>query len=93
MEKTSPKVKKWYYIPIYHSSKCNIKNFLIRNNLVSGFQNVNKPKNDKGIYFAFLESSNVNCSEKIKQHLEEAEKRNAIIKGVFYMYFLEVMMN
>ena len=41
------------------------------------------------MYFAFLESSNDNCSEMIKQHLKVAEKRCAIIKGVFYMYSLE----
>ena len=54
-----------------------MSDFLIRNNLVRGFQNVNKPKNDKGIYFAFLDSPNVNCSEKIKHHLELAEKKKS----------------
>ena len=57
-----------------------MSDFLIRNNLVRGFQNVNKPKNDKGIYFAFLDSPNVNCSEKIKRHLELAEKKKLKLK-------------
>ena len=79
-KETNPKETKYYYIPIYHSYKCEMSNFLIRNNLVRGFQNVNKPKNDKGIYFAFLDSPNVNCSEKIKRHLELAEKKKLKLK-------------